>query len=98
MAVCVIMAVVASAVMTCVPGAMQMQASEMASCADIAGMDDEQSGVSSAATTDCCTHHDPSLTVAKADLLKTPLQHVSPWLAPILIVPTTISIITFESH
>lgn len=101
MAVWVIVAVVASAVMTCVPGAMQMQASQMPSCADMAGMDDEQPCVSSDVATDCCTHHEPSLTAAKADLLKTPLQHVSPWLAwiaPVVIVPTTLSIITAESQ
>src|SRR5216684_8784383 len=80
MAVWVIAAVVASAVMTCVPGTMQMQASQVASCAGMAGMDGEQPCVSAVAT-DCCTHHEPSLMAAKADLLKTPLQHVSPWLA-----------------
>lgn len=93
----VIAAVVASAVTTCVPGAMQMQTSQMASCA---GMDDEQPSVSSDGATDCCTHHEPSLTAAKAHLVKTPAQQASPWLAwmaPIAIVPTTLSIITAES-
>lgn len=92
----VIAAVVASAVTTCVPGAMQMPASEMASCA---GMDDEQPSVSSDVATDCCTHHEPSLTVAKADLQKSPLHHVSPWLTwiAVVIVSKTISVITAES-
>jgi hypothetical protein len=96
----VIAAVVASAVTTCVPGAMQMLASQTPSCAAMAGMDDEQPCVSSAAATDCCTHHEPSLSAAKADLLKTPRQHVSPWLAwiaPVVIVPTRLSIVTGES-
>lgn len=91
-------AVAASAVTTCVPGAMQMQASQVDSCADMAGMDPEQPCVSGVAT-DCCTHHEPSLTTAKADLLKAPLQ-LSPWLAwiaPVVIVPTTLSVITAES-
>lgn len=99
MAVGVIVAVVASAVTTCVPGAMEMQASHVASCADMAGMEDEQPCVSSDVATDCCTHHVPSLTSAKADLLKSPLQHVSSWLAwiaPVVIV-TKLSIITAES-
>src|SRR5712692_514235 len=96
----VIVAVVASAVTTCVPGAMEMQASQVASCAGMAGMDDRQPCVSSAVATDCCTHHEPSLTSAKADLLKSPLQHVSSWLAwiaPVVIVSTKLSIITAES-
>jgi hypothetical protein len=100
MAVCVIIAVVASAVTTCVPGAMNMRAFQAASCAGMAGMDDDQPCVSSAPATDCCTHHEPSLTSGKADVLKAPLQHASPWLAwlaPVVNVPTTGSIITGES-
>jgi len=101
MAVWVIAAVAASAITTCVPGAMQEPASAAAtSCADMAGMNDEQPCVSSDVATDCCTHHLPSLTSAKADLLKSPLQHVSSWLAwiaPVVIVSTKLSIITAES-
>jgi len=100
MAVWVIVAVAASAVTTCVPVAMQMHASQVASCAGMAGMDDAQPWVSSDVATDCCTRHEPSLTSAKADLLKSPLQHVSSWLAwiaPVVIAPTKLSIITAES-
>src|SRR5712691_2175093 len=99
-AVYVIIAVVASAVTTCVPGAMEMHASQVASCAGMAGMNDEQPCVSSAAAADCCTHHEPSLTSAKADLLKSPLQHVPSWvawMAPVVIVPANVSIRTAES-
>ena len=95
----VMSAVVASAVTTCVPGSMQEQVSQVTSCADMAGMNDEQPGVSPDAATDCCTHHLPSLTSAKTDLLKSPLQQTSSWLAwiaPVAIVPTTLSI-TAES-
>jgi hypothetical protein len=77
-----------------------MHASQMTSCAGMAGMDDEQPCVSSGMAMDCCTHHEPSLTAVKADLLKTPLQHVSPWLAwiaPVMIAPMTQSMITAES-
>jgi hypothetical protein len=100
MAIWVIVAVSVSTVMTCVPGSMRPQASEMLSC-----MGDEQSSVSSGVTAssdaviDCCTHHEPWLTAAKADLLKAPVQHVLPWLAwvpPAAIVRTTLSI-TAES-
>ena len=93
-------AVMTSAVTTCVPGAMQMQASGVVSCASMAGMDDEHPCVSARAATDCCTHHQPSLTSAKADLLKSPLQPQSSWLAwiaPAVIVPTNLSIIAAES-
>jgi hypothetical protein len=50
--------------------------------------------------TDCCTHHDPSLTAAKADLLHSPSQQTSswlPWLAPAGAASTTLSVITGES-
>jgi hypothetical protein len=99
-AVWVIVAVVVSAAMTCVPGAMQMQASQMTSCANMADMENDQACVSSGVAMDCCAHHEPSLTAAKADCLKTPLQHVSPWLAwiaPVMIAPMTRSIMTAES-
>ena len=95
MALWVIVAVVASAVVTCVPGAMRMQASQMLSCTG-----DEQPCVSSGAAMDCCTHPEPSLTAATADLLKAPVRHVSPWLtstAPVAIVSTALSIISTES-
>jgi hypothetical protein len=93
----VIMAFVGSAVTTCVPVAMHMQASHMPSCA---GMDGKQPSVSCDGATDCCTHHEPALTAAKAYLLKTSLPLVSPWLdwiARVVIVPTTLSITTAES-
>ena len=97
MALWVIVAVAASAVMTCVPGGMQMLASQTPSCGS---MNDEQPCVASDVPTDCCTHHELSVTVAKADLLKSPLHHVSPWLSsigPAVIVPATLAIITAES-
>ncbi len=76
---------------------MRVNPSQMLSCA---GMDDEQPGVSTDLPTDCCTHHELSLTAAKADLLQTRLQHVSPWLtwiAPVVIVPATLSSVSAES-
>ena len=91
----VIVAVVASAVVTCVPGAMLMQASQMPSCTG-----DEQPCLSPGGEMDCCTHPEPSLTAAKADLLKAPVQHVLPWLtftAPVVIVTTALSIVGTES-
>lgn len=91
----VIVAVVASAVVTCAPGAMRMKASQMPSCTG-----DEQPCLSFGVAMDCCTHPEPSLTAAKADLLKAPVQHVLPWLtsaAPVVIVSTALSIISTES-
>jgi hypothetical protein len=96
----IIAAVVASAVATCVPGAMDLQASRGTACAGMAGMGDDESRVSSALPSDCCTHHEPSLTSSKADLLNSPQQDTSSWvawLAPVTIVPTKLSIITAES-
>lgn len=90
-----IVTVVASAVMTCIPGAMHMQASQMPSCAS---MDDDSPCIWSDVATDCCTHHDPTLTSAKADLLKGPLQLVLPWLPPAVIVPTSPSLTRAESR
>lgn len=74
-----------------------MQASQMPSCVSADG---ERPCVSSDVPIDCCTHHEPSVTAAKAEVLKSPLQHVSPWLAciaPVVIVPTTLANITAES-
>src|SRR5436309_14163572 len=99
-AVWIIAAVVASAVTTCVPGTMDMQASRGTACAGMAGMGDGESRVSSAVASDCCTYHEPSLTSSKADVLKSPLQDVSSWLvwiAPIVNVPTRLSIVSAES-
>ena len=96
----VAVAVMTSTVTICVPGAMQMQVSQVVSCSGMVGMDAEQPCVSSDVATDCCTHHQPSLTSAKADLLKNPLKHQSSWLvwiAPVVIVSTNPSIITAES-
>ena len=86
MATWVIVAFSVSTVMTCVPGSMRAQTTdaetEMLSC-----MHDEQPSVSSGPTASsdaavgCCTHHEPSLTAAKADLLRAPVQQVLPWLA-----------------
>lgn len=91
----VMMAVVASAVVTCVPGAMLMQASRMPSCTG-----DQELCVSSGVAMDCCTNSEPSLTAAKADLLKAPVRHVLPWLtstASVVIVTTALSIVSTES-
>ena len=88
-------AVVASAVVTCVPGAMLMPASQMPSCTP-----DQQLCVSSGVAMDCCTNPEPSLTTAKADLLKAPVRHVLPWLtstASVVIVTTALSIVSTES-
>jgi hypothetical protein len=92
-----IVAVGVSAVMTCVPGVMQMQASRMPSCAD---MDHEQPRVALDAATNCCTHHDPSLTAAKADVQKSPIHDLSPWfvwIAPVMNVRTTLASLKAES-
>ena len=105
MATWVIVAFSVSTVMTCVPGFMRAQATEaeteMLSC-----MHGEQPSVSSGPTASsdaavgCCTHHEPSLTAAKADLLHAPVQVMSPWLAwtpAAVIVRTPLSLLTAES-
>jgi hypothetical protein len=97
MAVWLLVAVLSSAVMTCVPRAMPMQASAMPACGE---MDMDEASVSSDMPMDCCTHHDPSLSAAKADLLKSPLQETSSWLAwlaPAVVASATLSVITSES-
>lgn len=90
----VVVAVVASAVVTCVPDTMSM-ALQMPSCTG-----DERPCVSSGVAMDCCTHPVPSLTAAKTDLLKAPVRHASQWLAsiaPVVLVPPAISVVSTES-
>jgi hypothetical protein len=97
MAVWLVVAVVSSAVMTCVPRAIQMPASRMPACA---GMSTEEPCLAPDVPADCCTHHDPSVSVRKTDLLTSPLQETSSWLAwlaPVVLVPTTVSVIAGES-
>ena len=97
MAVWLVVTVVSSAVMTCVPHAMQNQASPMPACAE---MSSEESGLAPDAPADCCTHHDPSLSVRKTDLLTSSYQATSSWLAwlaPVALGPSTVSVITGES-
>ena len=75
----VIVIVAASAVMTCVPGAMQMRAAQMPSCA---AMHDGQPCLSSDFSGTCCVTHDPSLVAARDHTAKAPLESVTaPWLA-----------------
>jgi hypothetical protein len=95
----IVVAVAASAVMTCTPGAMRADATPMASCA---GMHDQQHrpGVSSDAVPDCCVHHTLSLTAAKPDLQRHSLQPASPWpawIAPVVIAPTSRSVLAAET-
>ena len=94
LALWVIVAVVASTVVTCVPDSMSAPESQMTSC-----LGTSQACLATVAV-DCCTHPQPSLTTAKAELLKAPARHVSPWLtaiAPVVVMPTALSIIKTES-
>jgi hypothetical protein len=97
MAVWLVIAVMSSTVMTCVPRAMQRRASQMPACA---GMTSEDPCASSNSLTTCCTHHDPSLTVAKADVLKSPLHEMTTWPtgpATIGLLSTVPSVVSGES-
>jgi hypothetical protein len=97
MAVWLGVTVVSSAVMTCVPRAAQLPASRMPACA---GMSTEEPCLAPDVPADCCTRHDPSLSVRKTDFLTSPLQATSSWLAwlaPVVLVPTTVSVIAGKS-
>src|SRR5947209_20409649 len=76
MAVWLVVTVVSSAVMTCIPHAVQNRASPVPACA---GMSNEEACLAPDVPADCCTRHDPSLSARKTDLLTPSLQTVSPW-------------------
>jgi len=80
LAVGLIVGIVASAVVTCAPGSAPAPASQMASC-----FGTSQRCLTSAATGGCL-QHEPSLTAAKAELLKAPTRHASPRLLAIALV------------
>lgn len=78
LAVLMTTAVITSAVVTCVPGGMAMP--QMSSCMDASDQPSDQPCVSSGMALNCCTSPAPSLTAARADLVKAPTRHVLPWL------------------
>lgn len=73
-AVSALVAVVTSMVMTCVPGSMSMHAGQAAPCAAV---HDHQPVMSAGFGSDCCVHHQPSLTAAKLDLRHSALQQLA---------------------
>ena len=76
-----VVAVVTSALATCVPGGMASEKASMPSC-----MSDGQLCVSSTGPTNCCAQVAPQLAVTKVDL-KSPIRVVMHWLAPVRPVP-----------
>lgn len=72
--VCVIMAVVSSAVLTCVPGAMSVHEAPMSACAS---MHEAGAGLSADVATNCCVRHDLFLTAARIDLRQVPLRSLA---------------------
>jgi hypothetical protein len=77
----VMIAVVSSAVLTCIPGAMSVQAMHMPACA---GMHEQGSAISADLPADCCVRHELSLTAAKIDLRQVPLERLAcaAWVVP----------------
>lgn len=71
----VIVAVVTSAVLTCVPGAMSLHATSMPGCT---AMHEPGAAPSWDSSTTCCVQHEPALIAAKTELSRTSLQAVSP--------------------
>lgn len=73
-AVGVIVAVVSSAVLTCVPGAMPVHEAPMSACAS---MRQAGAGLSADVATNCCVRHELFLTAARIDLRQVPLRSLA---------------------
>lgn len=74
----VIVAVVTSAVATCIPGAMAMHASQMPPCSG-----DPQPCLSfKTVPMDCCAEIAPQMAVSKVEILKAPARTVLLWFTP----------------
>lgn len=78
----VMTAVVSSAMLTCIPGAMSAHARTMPACA--AGMHEQGGSLSADLASNCCVRHDPSLIAAK-----TGLGRVSLYVAPSFELPAS---------
>ena len=70
----VIVAVVSSAVLTCVPGAMSVHDAPMSACAS---MRQAGGGLSADVATNCCVRHELFLTAARIDLRQVPFRSLA---------------------
>ena len=70
-AVGMIVAVVSSAVLTCVPGAMSVHEAPMSACAN---MHEAGAGLSADGATNCCVRHELFLTAARIELRQVPFR------------------------
>lgn len=73
-AVGMIVAVVSSAVLTCVPGAMSVHEAPMSACAS---MHEAEAELSADVATNCCVQHELFLTSARIDLRQVPLRSLA---------------------
>lgn len=94
-AVCVMVAVISSAAMTCVPGSMRTAAMRMPACSDM-GSSDRAPAVTGDLATACCVRHEPALTAAKIDLHRVLLDRVA-LIAPLVAPMASVTVFTHHA-